>query len=628
MEHEVTEILTKSKSEVDAEYSKYPATKPDGFAVFHESTIAPIVYEIPYGSKVLDVGCNDGALMELLKDKRDCEVYGIDLSETAIAKATEKGLQAIIGDAEKIPFDDNSFDVVLCVETLTHIYGIEKALKEMRRVLRPGGILLGCVPHKNMQAHVWNDARLYRRQFDEKELRDMIEPQFPMCHLRILTGAQFAIAWASSFMQDKPAEMLFKAGGNNTDKWESEIQKETKTRVWFGPTQLGGTVYYRMLGFAEKMDKLGLIQAAYERGPMAQIDEKSRYWQQALATKINCGTHCAEGFHIGNRVVMNQMEQILRIADASVWQIVNSRYVLAFLRCAKDLANGPWFRASGKKKYFITDIDDNIFDIPAYNIASHPYHPNSEMEWVAFEQIKLSDAVICSTQFLLDKMQAMFPDKKAHLIPNSIDFDVWDNLKPQEFLKKEAGQIRIGYTGCSNHRADLEMIKEPLSAILKEFSHVQFIFTPQPQPGGLFTGWDGVPNMGLAAKWAPIDEYPHYVAGWDLDVGIAPLRDNDFNRAKSNLRWLEYSAMKIPTVASRVYPFKNSIRNNEDGFICNTKQEWYDALKSLVIDAGRRAQVGRSAYDRVKKDFNMETTAKRYAAVLEEIKNDQNRTPG
>lgn len=604
-------------------YKTYPATKPEGFYPFHESTIGPIAYEIPLGSKVLDVGCNDGTFMELLRDKRDCHVAGIDPAEGPVAKAQEKGLYAQVGTCESIPFPDASFDVVTLIETLSHLEDVEKSLSEIKRVLKPGGILLGALPHKTLEAYLWNDKRLHRRNMDEVELRDHLEKIFPLVHLRILNGAQFALEYAHSIIADKPSEMLFKAGSTETPGWEAEYKTDEKLRVWLAYTQYAGTIYYRMTGFADKMDKLGLAEVAYERDTWPNMEKKAGRWQAALAVKQLCGDHCKDGFHYGNRIVINQLEQILRVADVSIWQIVNHRGVLAFLRCAKDLMNKQWYQATGKRKKIITEIDDYLFDIPGYNIAAAPYQANSEFEWVADEQLKLSDALICSTQFLADKLKMLYPDKPTYIVPNSLDFDLWDNVVPKaDFQKKEPGQIRIGYSGCSNHRGDLEAIREPMSAILKEFPHVQFIMTPQPEnkDGDLFMGWPDVPNIGIITQWATIDQYHHFLAGWDLDIGIAPLLDSNFNRAKSNLRWLEYSALKLPTVASKVYPFKNSIRNGEDGLICNSSQEWYDALKSLITDESRRKTLGQQAYARVKSDFNMDETAKYYAQILEAIR--------
>lgn len=599
------DMLQKDKDKWLRQYIDYPDTQPDGFETFHQSRVLPIAYEIPIGSKVLDVGANSGEFMKLLKEKRECDVFGVDVSDVAIAQAKEKGFEVINCDASKMPFEDASFDVVVLMEVLSHLVEPEAVLKEIRRVLRPNGILMGSVPHANMERFIWDDKRKHRTYFEEPALLDLLEKEFKYVYVRTLNGAQFAVSMCQSFMADKPAEMLFKCGAGNISNWEVDQQDNKLPRIWFGPTQLTGTIYYRVLGFAEKMDKMGLIQAAYEHAPWDQIDDRTASWQK----------------RIRNKVVLNQLENILRVAHASVWQIVLSRDVLAFLRCAKDLANGEWYKATGERKAFITEIDDNIFDIPSGNVAAHPYQPNSEAEWVAQKQIEMSDALICSTQFLLDKMKGMFPDKPAYLVPNSLDFDIWDKLTFQDggLPPKPEGTIRIGYTGCSNHRKDLEMIREPMSAILKEFPNVQFFITPQPIPGGFFMGWPGVPNMGFVAKWVQIDQYPMFLKSWDLDIGVAPLQDNDFNRSKSNLRWLEYSAIHIPTVASRVYPFKNSIRHGEDGYVCNSSQQWYDVLRTLILDAQKRKQVGEAAYARVKSDFNMDKTARRYAEILKEI---------
>lgn len=588
------------------EYSDYPDTQADGFETFHRSRVAPIAYEIPLKSKVLDIGANSGEFMKLLKEKRECDVYGIDISDVAIDAARKKGLEVIKCDAAKMPFDDSSFDVVVMMEVLSHLVDPEAVVKEIRRVLRPDGLLFGSVPHANLERYIWDDQRKHRAYYEEPGLRDLLEKEFPFTYMRTLTGAQFSVAMAQSLMGNKPAEMLFKCGGDMTTDWEADQNADQKLRVWFGPTQLAGTVYYRMLGFAEKMDQLGLIQAGYEHSPWDQLDERTKDWQR----------------RIRNKVVLNQLENILKVAHVSIWQIVVSRDVLAFLQCAKDLASGIWYKATGQRKVFITEIDDNIFDVPSGNVAAHPYQPNSEVEWVAEKQIEMSDALICSTQFLLDKIKGMFPDKPSYLIPNSLDFDIWDKLtfKDGGLPPKPEGTIRIGYTGCSNHRKDLELIREPMSAILKEFPNVQFFITPQPEPGGgFFAGWPDLPNMGFVAKWVGINEYPQFLKSWDLDIGIAPLQDNDFNRSKSNLRWLEYSAIHIPTVASRVYPFKYSIKDGEDGLIANTSQQWYDALKRLILDAPKRKAVGEAAYERVKRDFNMDTTARRYAEILSEI---------
>lgn len=594
------------KGEVN-EHVNFPDIMPDGIENYPsiQSRVNPIFFEVPDNSKVLDIGCNSGEFMRLLRDKKGCKVSGAEISVSMIDICKAKGLNVVLCDADKLPFPDESFDVVILMEVLEHFHEPVPYLQEIRRVLKKDGILLGSCPHADLERYIQHDDRPHHQFYTEESIgKDFEKAGFEQFHIRVLKGSKYQMSFAGSYLAETDCGILFKVGGKTCEDWDQQMRDVKPLRVWFGPTQLAGTVYYRMLGFAEKMDKLGLIQAGYEHAPWNQIDDRTSGWQK----------------RIRNKVVLNQLEAILRVGDLSVWQITINRDVLAFLRCAKDLSNNQWFQATGTRKAFITEIDDNIFDIPSGNVASHPYQPNSEAEWIGQKQIELSDALICSTQFLLDKMKVMFPEKPAYLVPNSIDFDVWDTVAPlPDFPKKEDGCLRIGYTGCSNHRKDLELIKEPLSAILKEFPHVRFLMTPQPDQDGFFTGWEGIPNMGMVSKWVYIDQYPAFLKSWDLDIGIAPLKDNDFNRAKSNLRWLEYSAIHIPTVASRVYPFKNSVRAGQDGLICNTSQQWYDALKMLILDAQKRKDIGEAAYRRVKTDFNLETVSRRYAEILKDI---------
>jgi glycosyltransferase involved in cell wall biosynthesis len=269
------------------------------------------------------------------------------------------------------------------------------------------------------------------------------------------------------------------------------------------------------------------------------------------------------------------------------------------------------------KKPIITEIDDMLFDVPSYNVASNPYKPNSDAEWCAYEQIKLSDYIICSTQYIADQIMDMFGEKKIYIVPNSIDFKIYDNLKPihDEKNKKGEGVVRIGYTGCGNHDSDVKILKNVVWKLLDEFKNVEFYFVHP------FKSLDiKHERFIVTGQWVSMDMYPHYLSGYDFDIGIAPLVDNNFNRSKSNLRWLEYSAIKVPTVASSVYPFKNSIKHGSDGVLCKSELDWYEALKSLIVDKGKRIDMGIQAYTRVKKDFNMDTVSKQYAEILQSIK--------
>jgi ubiquinone/menaquinone biosynthesis C-methylase UbiE len=93
------------------------------------------------GLKVLDCGCAKGRFLKQLPE--DVQAVGLDLSEQLIKAAADNTSHSVIqGTASDLPFADASFDLVYCVETLEHVPSTELALKEMARVLKPGGELV------------------------------------------------------------------------------------------------------------------------------------------------------------------------------------------------------------------------------------------------------------------------------------------------------------------------------------------------------------------------------------------------------------------------------------------------------------------------------------------------------
>ena len=598
-------IITRdtSKKTMRKAYSNYPATAPEGFEPFHASTVEPIFCEVPDGATVLDVGCNDGAMMQLLRDAKKCDVTGIDVSETALNLARQKGLKVFNMDAERMPFMNASFDVVILREVLVHIHEPIKALREIRRVLKPNGFLLGSTPHSNLERIVWDDKRFHHRYYDESTLKKDLSIAFKKIHFRVLNGAQFSVGFATSLMADKPAEILFKCGGKKTTEWEHDLLADKKTlRIWFGPTQPPGDVYYRMIGYAVKMRRMEGVEVGFENFNWNSNDGCSS-WQEKIKNN-------GEGNPV-SRLALDQLEKCLKLTDPWIFQPTYYEDILAFFECAKSVYPG---------KKFVTEIDDWIFDLPAYNVASYPYKPGSDKERIVHEQLELSDAVIVSTEFLKEKISKMFHGKQVHVIPNSIDFDVWDATKSDDKLEaKPEGVIRIGYTGCANHSGDMELIKTVLVELLNEFPSLEVIVS---QKMGSFRSIDH-PRFKVLDRWVNIVDYPAMLKGWDLDIGIAPLRDNAFNRAKSNLRWLEYSTLSLPTVASNVRPFAESIRNGNDGFLCTSKQEWYDTLKNLIVNEELRSKIGAEARRQVKSRFDMNDWAKKYAELLREIRDER-----
>ncbi len=91
---------------------------------------------IDRNTRVLDVGCGDGSLMEFLKNNKEIDIRGIEISKNNVQKCIRKGLTVIEGDAEKdlSQFPDRSFDFVILSQTLQAFLNPEKVISELLRV--------------------------------------------------------------------------------------------------------------------------------------------------------------------------------------------------------------------------------------------------------------------------------------------------------------------------------------------------------------------------------------------------------------------------------------------------------------------------------------------------------------
>ncbi|HKR00806.1 MAG TPA: class I SAM-dependent methyltransferase [Pyrinomonadaceae bacterium] len=124
--------------------------------------------------RILDVGCGTGANLELLGKYGESE--GVDVSEDALAFCRARGLENVRrGAAERLPYDDCTFDLVTGLDVVEHLDDDVAGLTEMRRVLKPGGHALLFVPAFMFLWGVQDDVSHHRRRYTIKGLRRVVE---------------------------------------------------------------------------------------------------------------------------------------------------------------------------------------------------------------------------------------------------------------------------------------------------------------------------------------------------------------------------------------------------------------------------------------------------------------------
>lgn len=141
--------------------------------------------QLPKSAAVLEIGCSGGPLLSQLRAAGYQHATGIDVSEPAITLAQERGLPDVhVMDGARLDFPDQSFDLVIASDVLEHIADEHAALKEWRRVLRPGGQLLVFVP---AHAYLWSQHDVVNhhfRRYSRRHLRQALQTNgFRVQHL-------------------------------------------------------------------------------------------------------------------------------------------------------------------------------------------------------------------------------------------------------------------------------------------------------------------------------------------------------------------------------------------------------------------------------------------------------------
>ena len=137
------------------------------------SFVERIVKNLPERPEILDVGCGTGANLEMLSQFGSAE--GVDVSTEALEFCRARGLNNVRrGEAEHLPYDDNSFDLVTGLDVVEHLDNDVAGLKEMRRALRPGGCALLFVPAFMFLWGVQDDISNHRRRYTAAGLKDVV----------------------------------------------------------------------------------------------------------------------------------------------------------------------------------------------------------------------------------------------------------------------------------------------------------------------------------------------------------------------------------------------------------------------------------------------------------------------
>lgn len=241
----------------------------------------------------------------------------------------------------------------------------------------------------------------------------------------------------------------------------------------------------------------------------------------------------------------------------------------------------------------VYDIDDDLFSIPPESKKAHEFYSKPEVQSGLMMFMNSCDAIISSTQHLAEQIRSR-TTRPIFIVENGVDFDYW-NSAFERHLASNKEEVTIGWMASGTHLIDAVLLSDVLPPLFEEF----------PQLRAHLIGWVDAKDFGPGMKryasrvtthpWIDISELPDAMS--DFDIGLAPLVDNRFNRSKSAVKYLQYSALGIPCVASPCLPYIPLIQHGVNGFIAddNNPEAWTECLRSLIVDKSKRLLVGCTA---------------------------------
>jgi glycosyltransferase involved in cell wall biosynthesis len=251
------------------------------------------------------------------------------------------------------------------------------------------------------------------------------------------------------------------------------------------------------------------------------------------------------------------------------------------------------------------EIDDYIHSVRKMDTHELKGSFTKEMLRSAELNMRLADGIICSTPYLARRYGGL--NKHVWICRNGLD------LARYELEPAPRSGVTIGWAGGVGHEAALRRWLPAVAEVLRQRPEARFVTVGRPYASILAEEFG--PERCQSVPFAPLEMYPAAMSRFD--IAIAPSAQTNLFRGKSDLRWLESSALGTPVVGDPTTYAE--IEDGVTGFHASSVQEVTETLIRLVDDPALRRRVGDAARDHVRSKRSARVTAQDWAHVLRDV---------
>jgi len=251
------------------------------------------------------------------------------------------------------------------------------------------------------------------------------------------------------------------------------------------------------------------------------------------------------------------------------------------------------------KKPIIYDLDDAVYlESPLSRI---------QVNYCA----KKADLIFAGNEFLAEYLYKF--NNNVHIIPTSVDTDIFKPKKKKENNITKNNQVVIGWSGSSSSFKFFLPIEEVLSKIIHTFNNVKVIFVADRKPYELKL----IGKFINFIKWSPKNEVSSIE---NFDIGLMPLNDSDWSKGKCAYKLLLYSALGIPVVVSPYGENAKILREANLGFGPYSPEEWFTSLDILIKDVNLRNEFGFAGRKFVENKYSLKEWSKIISELIVKLK--------
>ena len=253
----------------------------------------------------------------------------------------------------------------------------------------------------------------------------------------------------------------------------------------------------------------------------------------------------------------------------------------------------------------VLEIDDDLLNLHL-KTGTEVGYPSGSLN--ALELItQQADRIVVSSPLLGETLRQY--NSNIVCVPNALDETVWLSGEPGQFCQPPAPPtetpIRILYMGTRTHEHDLNTVKTAFHRLQEEYGprlaldivggvpeHVES-FGVRVKPEGIDPRNDAYIDF---VRWIRRANHWHF--------GIIPLELTPFNRQKSYIKFLDYSALGLASICTDIEPYRAVVRHGENGLlVSNDPEAWYAAIKILIEDPTLRARLAAQAFQDLTKKY-------------------------